>query len=79
MFEFQSECKWETVQYYLDLSFTKSIIRGVSNIRNKFGFATHNIANRNPFVNIIIGDFNARSKIGVLVIKHLMKVKSLNT
>ena len=37
-----------------------------------------NNANRNPFVSIIIGNFNASSKIDVRVIKQLMKVKSLN-
>ena len=29
MFKLQSECRWETVEYYHDLSFTKSIIRRV--------------------------------------------------
>ena len=37
------------------------------------------IANRNPFVSVVIGDFNARSKIGVLVIKQLMKTKKLES
>ena len=36
------------------------------------------IANRNPFVSIIIGDLNARSNKGVLVIKQIMKAKILN-
>ena len=29
MFKLQAECRWERVEYYLDLSFTKSIIRRV--------------------------------------------------
>ena len=37
------------------------------------------ITNSNPFVSIIIGDFNGRSNNWVLVIKQLMKAKTLNT
>ena len=62
MFKFQSECKWETMQYYLDLLFTSQSSEEFYTFLTNFKLLLDNIANRNPFVSIIIGDFNARSK-----------------
>ena len=82
MLKFQSECKWKTVWYHLDLSITESIIMRVWHILGKFltdfELLLDNIANRNPFVSIIIADFIARQKLGVFVKKQLMKVRNVN-
>ena len=51
---------------------------GFQTFLTNFELLLDNVANRNPFISIIIGNFNATSKIAVIVIKQLMKVKSLN-
>ena len=56
------ECKWETVYFYLDLLFTKSIIRRVHKFLSNFELLLANIANQILLVSIIVGNFNARSK-----------------
>ena len=66
---------------YIDLWLTKSSQSSdeFRTLLTNFELLLGNIANRNLFVSIIIDDFNAKSKrIGVLVIRQLMKVKNLN-
>ena len=77
MVKFQSECKWKTVWYHLDLSITESIIMRVWHILGKFltdfELLLDNIANRNPFVSIIIANFIARQNLVFLWQNNLWK------
>ena len=46
---------------------------------SNFEFLLDYIANRNPFVSIIIGEVNQGQTIGVVVIKQLIKSKKFNS
>ena len=46
---------------------------------SNFEFLLDYIANRNPFVSIIIGEVNQGQTIGVIVIKQLIKSKKFNS
>ena len=59
MFKFQSECKWESTLTYRSPSESSEQF---DIFLQNFDLLLDNIANRNRFVTIIIGDFNARSR-----------------
>ena len=59
MFKFQSECKWESTLTYRSPSESSEQF---DTFLQNFDLLLDNIANRNRFVTIIIGDFNARSR-----------------
>ena len=61
MFKFQSECIWEKCNITLIYRSPSQSSEEFNTFLSNFEFLLDYMANRYPFVSIIIGDFNARS------------------
>ena len=62
MLKFQSECKWELCNTTLIYASPSQWWKVFDTFLSNFELLLDNIANLNPFISIIIGDFNARSR-----------------
>ena len=62
MLKFQSECKWELCNTTLIYVSPSQWSKVFDTLLSNFELLLDNIANLNPFISIIIGDFNARSR-----------------